>query len=205
MEQKRQEKNYWIFGIYCAALLIQNILALKLVNILGFSLTTGILISPVVFVLQDIESEIFGFEKAREMILLAYVMNFIFTILVSIAIIIPSVSAYSNQESFTNLFSTTPRIAIASFLAYCVGSLTNTKIMVLNKEKHSLFHRAIFSTVIGQLLDNFIFASVAFMGTIPITSIISMTIGGTILETLYEIVFFPITQKLINKFKKEWC
>lgn len=205
MEQKRQEKNYWIFGIYCAALLIQNILALKLVNILGFSLTTGILISPVVFVLQDIESEIFGFEKAREMILLAYVMNFIFTILVSIAIIIPSVSAYSNQESFTNLFSTTPRIAIASFLAYCVGSLTNTKIMVLNKEKHSLFHRAIFSTVIGQLLDNFIFASVAFMGTIPVTSIISMTIGGTILETLYEIVFFPITQKLINKFKKEWC
>lgn len=205
MEQKRQEKNYWIFGIYCAALLIQNILALKLVNILGFSLTTGILISPVVFVLQDIESEIFGFEKAREMILLAYVMNFIFTILVSIAIIIPSVSAYSNQESFANLFSTTPRIAIASFLAYCVGSLTNTKIMVLNKEKHSLFHRAIFSTVIGQLLDNFIFASVAFMGTIPVTSIISMTIGGTILETLYEIVFFPITQKLINKFKKEWC
>ena len=205
MEQKRQEKNYWIFGIYCAALLIQNILALKLVNILGFSLTTGILISPVVFVLQDIESEIFGFEKAREMILLAYVMNFIFTILVSIAIVIPSVSAYSNQESFANLFSTTPRIAIASFLAYCVGSLTNTKIMVLNKEKHSLFHRAIFSTVIGQLLDNFIFASVAFMGTIPVTSIISMTIGGTILETLYEIVFFPITQKLINKFKKEWC
>lgn len=205
MEQKRQEKNYWIFGIYCAALLIQNILALKLVNILGFSLTTGILISPVVFILQDIESEIFGFEKAREMILLAYVMNFIFTILVSIAIVIPSVSAYSNQESFANLFSTTPRIAIASFLAYCVGSLTNTKIMVLNKEKHSLFHRAIFSTVIGQLLDNFIFASVAFMGTIPVTSIISMTIGGTILETLYEIVFFPITQKLINKFKKEWC
>lgn len=205
MEQKRQEKNYWIFGIYCAALLIQNILALKLVNILGFSLTTGILISPVVFILQDIESEIFGFEKAREMILLAYVMNFIFTILVSIAIVIPSVSAYSNQESFANLFSTTPRIAIASFLAYCVGSLTNTKIMVLNKEKHSLFYRAIFSTVIGQLLDNFIFASVAFMGIIPITSIISMTIGGTILETLYEIVFFPITQKLINKFKKEWC
>ncbi len=63
MEQKRQEKNYWIFGIYCAALLIQNILALKLGNILGFSLTTGVLISPVVFVLQDIESEIFGFKK----------------------------------------------------------------------------------------------------------------------------------------------
>ncbi len=139
------------------------------------------------------------------MILLAYAMNFIFTILVSIAIIIPPESSYLNQESFASLFGTTPRIAIASFLAYCVGSLTNAKVMVLNKEKHSLFYRAIFSTVLGQLLDNFIFASVAFMGTIPTISIISMAIGATIFETLYEIVFFPITKKLITKLKKEWC
>lgn len=186
-----------IFGIYCAALIIQNILAVKTINIFIFTVTTGIMISPVVFILQDVTSEVFGFRHARTMILCAYLMNFILTLLTGIAMIIPSAEYYTGQEAFEIVFSTTPRIVIASFVAYCVGSLTNAKIMTTNKEKHSLFIRAILSTVAGQLLDNFLFALIAFYGTMPIKAVISMAIGATILETVYEIVFYPITKKII--------
>lgn len=197
-----EKKNNVIFGVYCAALLIQNILALKTIEIVGFTLTTGILISPVVFIMQDLESELFGFKKARQMILLAYLMNFVFTLVIGLAIIIPPAAFYTNQEAFAVLFATTPRIVIASFLAYCVGSLTNSKIMTLNKEKHGLFYRAITSTIAGQLLDNAIFAFVAFYGTLPIISILMMIVGATIFETLYEIIFYPVTKRLIAKLKE---
>lgn len=196
-------KNNIIFGVYCSALLIQNILALKSIDIWVVTMTAGVLISPIVFIMQDVEAEVFGFKKARQMILTAYGMNFLFTVLVTIAIFIPASQSYANQEAFTSIFATTPRIVIASFLAYVIGSIVNAKIMTIKKEKRNLFIRAISSTIVGQTFDNAIFTCVAFIGILPTQGIITMIIGATILETIYEVVLFPITKKTIDKVKEK--
>lgn len=198
---KVKNKEAIIFGIYTSALMIQNILALKSIDIWIFTMTTGVLVSPIVFMAQDVETEIFGFKQARKMILLAYIMNFIFTLLVSLSIIITPSIAYNNQEAFATIFSTTIRITVASFFAYCVGSLTNAKIMSLKKEEHGLFFRAISSTIVGQLLDNAIFSFGAFLGILPTKALIMMVVGATIWETIYEIIFYPITRNIILKLK----
>ena len=197
----KKNREAVVFGIYTAALLIQNILALKSIDIWMFTMTTGILVSPLVFMAQDIESEIYGFKQASKMIMLAYGMNFIFTVLVYLAIIIPASAVYANQSAFSTIFSTTARITLASFAAYTIGSLVNAKLMTMHKEKHGLFFRAISSTVVGQLLDNAIFSFGAFLGILPIPALISMVVGATIWETMYEIVFYPITRTVIKKLK----
>ena len=198
----KKNREAILFGVYAAALLIQNILALKTIDVWVFSLTTGVLVSPIVFMAQDVESEIYGYKHARTMILLAYLMNFIFTLLVTLAIHITPSVAYANQQAFSTIFSTTWRITLASFAAYTVGSLVNAKIMTVRKERHGLFYRAIFSTVVGQLLDNAIFCFGAFLGVLPINAIIMMVVGATIWETLYEIVLFPVTKRVIAYFKE---
>lgn len=200
---KIKNKEKFIFGIYCAALLIQNILALKSIDIFMFTMTTGILVSPIVFIMQDVETEIFGYKNAKQMILLAYLMNFVFIVLVTIAIKINPSFAYSNQKQFETIFSTTWRITLASFIAYCIGSLSNAKIMSIKKESRGLFLRAILSTVVGQLLDNALFSFIAFLGVLPLNAIYSMVIGATIFETVYEIIFYPITRKIILKLKDQ--
>lgn len=194
-------KNNYIFGAYCAAVLIQNILALKTINISLVTVTTGILISPAVFILQDVETELFGYKSAKHMILTAYIMNFLFIILSVIAIAIRPSPGYAMQEAFSSLFGTTPRIVFASFLAYVTGSLINSWIMSKNKDKHGLFYRAITSTVVGQAFDNSIFSFIAFSGILSVPQIISMVIGATALETLYEIIVYPVTRKLIKGLK----
>lgn len=198
----KKNREAILFGVYAAALLIQNILALKTIDVWIFSLTTGVLVSPIVFMAQDVESEIYGYKHARTMILLAYLMNFIFTLLVTLAIHIAPSATYANQQAFSTIFSTTWRITLASFAAYTFGSLVNAKIMTVRKERHGLFYRAIFSTVIGQLLDNAIFCFGAFLGVLPINAIIMMVVGATIWETLYEIVLFPVTKRVIVYFKE---
>lgn len=198
-----KNKEAIIFGIYASALLIQNVLALKSIDVGVFTLTTGVLVSPLVFMTQDVEAEIYGFKQASKMIMLAYVMNFIFTALVLAAIAIPPASAYGNQEAFATVFSTTARITIASFAAYCIGSLTNAKIMTTHKEKRGLFFRAISSTVVGQLIDNAVFAFGAFLGVLPVKALFMMVLGATIWETVYEVVFYPITRTIIAKLKTE--
>lgn len=193
-----------LFGVYASSIMIQNVLATKQIDIFMFTVTTGILVSPIVFIIQDIVAEIYGYKDAKKMVLLGFMMNFIGVLLFTLAIYLPSSQFWFNQEAFSSILGTTLRISIASFIAYITGSLTNSKIMVILKEKcpNSLFVRAISSTIVGQFLDNALFATIAFLGVLPIPALISMVIGGTIFEVLYEIIFYPITKLSIYKIKK---
>lgn len=205
MKKSKNEILKMCFSIYCGSLIIQNILATKQIDIFMFTVTTGILISPIVFIIQDVISEIFGYKEAKKMVLYGFLMNFIAVVLYNISILIPPSSYWNNQVAFETILGTTFRITIASFIAYICGSLTNSKIMVSLKGKNNLFFRAISSTVVGQFLDNFLFAFIAFYGVLPVNSLISMVIGGTIFEVIYEIVFYPITKTIINKIKVVVC
>lgn len=201
--RKKEEILRFCFSIYTGALIIQNILATKQIDIFIFTVTTGILVSPIVFIIQDIVSEIFGFKEAKKMVMIGFLMNFIAVALYTIAIYLPSSSLWGNQSSFQLILGTTFRITIASFSAYIIGSLTNSKIMVSLKKKMDkyLFFRSISSTIVGQFLDNFVFAFIGFYGVLPVNAILSMVVGGTLFEVVYEVIFFPITRALIKKIK----
>ena len=203
-EDKKNNILKIMFGIYASAIIIQNILATKQIDITIFTVTTGILVSPIVFIIQDIIAELYGYKDAKKMVLLGFIMNFVGVLLFTLAINIPSSAFWNNQEAFSSILGTTFRISIASFTAYIIGSLTNSKIMVVLKEKYpkSLFIRAISSTIVGQFLDNVVFAFIGFLGVLPLPAIISMVIGGTIFEVLYEIIFYPITKLSIKKIDK---
>jgi hypothetical protein len=193
-----------LFSIYTGAIIIQNILATKQIDIAIFTVTTGIIVSPLVFIIQDIVAELYGYKDAKKMVLLGFLMNFVGVLLFTLAIYLPSSQFWFNQEAFSTILGTTLRISVASFTAYIIGSLTNSKVMVWLKNKFpkSLFVRAISSTIVGQFLDNMLFATIAFLGILPINAILSMIVGGTIFEVLYEIIFYPITKFSIFKIRK---
>lgn len=203
-ESKERKIAQYLFGIYCAALIIQNTLAMKSIDVLGFTVTTGVLVSPLLFIAQDVSSEVFGYKQTKHMIMLSFAMNFIAVALYQFAIALPSSAVWFNQVAFSSILGTTVRISLASFLAYVLGSLANSKIMVQMKEQHpdSLFVRAITSTVVGQLLDNAIFSFVAFAFVMPISNIFTMIIGATLFETVYEVVLYPVTKFAIKKVRQ---
>lgn len=192
------------FAIYAAAIVIQNILATKQIDIGMFTVTTGILVSPIVFIIQDIVSELYNYKEAKRMVIVGFIMNFIGVLLFTLAIYLPASEFWSNQQAFASVLSTTLRISTASFLAYLIGSLTNVKVMTALKKRfpNSLFVRAITSTIAGQLLDNAVFSCVAFVGVLPFSAVISMIVGATLFEILYEVIFYPVTKIAISKVKK---
>ena len=203
MEKKFNVIKY-SFAIYAGSIIIQNILATKQIDVGIFTVTTGILISPVVFMIQDVISEIFGYKQAKKMIIAGFGMNFLAVLLFTLAIKLPSSQFWENQASFEAILGTTLRISVASFTAYLVGSLTNSKVLVKIKEYYpdKLFVRLISSTVVGQLIDNLLFAFIAFYGILPVPALWSMVIGGAIFEVVYEIVCYPVTKKNIKTIKE---
>ena len=156
---------------------------------------------PILFIVNDILSEIYGYKMAKNVIYLGFILNIIAVILYSIAIMLPSDSP--NAEAFSSILSTTPRLFIAGLISYLMGNIVNSKIMVVLKEKYTdyLFVRCIASTVIGEAIDSIIFITVSFYGVFPGELIITMICCQVVFKVLYEIIAYPLTRKIIFSVK----
>lgn len=193
-------------SIFCTCLIISNILAYKTFTIFDIVLPCAVIIFPIIYIMNDILAEIYGFKKAKKVILLGFVMNLIAVICYNIAIALPSPVYFTGNEAFRTVLSTSLRILIASFAAYLCGSLVNAYLMTYLKKKAEeyLFVRCILSTLFGEGLDAIIFISIAFYGTMPLIALIGMIIAQALFKTIYEIIIYPLTRKIINYVKKEY-
>lgn len=185
-------------GIFCASLIISNILAFKTFTVGNIVLPTAVIIFPIVYIVNDMLTEVFGFIKARRVIATGFFMNLVAVFAYELAIKLPAPIFFTGQEAFELVLSNSLRVLIASLTAYLVGSLVNAKIMDLMKKGKSLMARCVLSTLIGEGLDALIFISVAFIGTMPIEQISTMIIAQALFKTIYEIIIFPVTNKVIG-------
>ncbi|MDY3132360.1 MAG: queuosine precursor transporter [Treponema sp.] len=188
-------------GVFCASLIISNILAFKTFTIGEFVLPTAVILFPIVYITNDILSEIFGYKKTKQVVITGFVMNIIAVIGYNVAIMLPAPSFFTGQEAFSLVLSNTFRVLVASMSAYMVGSLVNAKVMEVlkNKFENKLMFRCVTSTLIGEGLDALIFITIAFLGTMPFTSLLTMVVCQATFKTLYEVVCYPATRKLIYK------
>ena len=180
-------------------MIISNILAFKTFMIGNFVLPTAVIIFPVVYITNDILAEVFGFRKTKNVIMTGFAMNVIAVIGYNIAIHLQPPSYFEGQEAFQMVLSNSFRVLVASMVSYIIGSLTNAKVMEKMRSGKSLFNRCVLSTFIGEGLDALIFITIAFIGTMPLTSLLVMIVCQAVFKTLYEIVCYPVTRKLILK------
>lgn len=187
----------YLTGTFCALIIASNILATKTLKVEFIMLPCSIMTFPILFIVNDILSEIYGYKMAKNVIYLGFILNIIAVILYSIAIMLPSDSP--NAEAFSSILSTTPRLFIAGLISYLMGNIINSKIMVVLKEKYNdnLFVRCIASTVVGEAIDSIIFITVSFYGVFPGELIITMICCQVVFKVLYEIIAYPITRKII--------
>lgn len=191
--------------VYVACLLISNVTAVKTFSLGPFSLPAAVLLFPVVYIVNDLLAEVYGFKKARTAIYLGFTLNLFMVLYFALAIVLPVGPFFGAQEAFATILGSTPRMLVASLSAYFVGSTLNAKIMVSMRDAakgkggFALFARCIVSTLFGELCDSLIFITIAFVGVMPITQILMMVATQAAFKTLYEMVVFPATNVIIKK------
>ena len=200
----RKDYRPFLWALYSASIVAMNVLASKQIDIFNLTVTCGIFVSGLVFYAQDIITELYGATEGKKMAMSCYGISFLMTLLYQIAIIVPSSQFWGMQEAFENILRTTLRITFASFIAYSCGSIVNISIMGALKRKYpkSLFIRAIGSTIAGQLLDNGLFSVIAFSGVLPLSAILSMTVGGTLVEVITELLLYPVLKPTLKLLKR---
>lgn len=191
--------------LFATCLLISNILASKIMMIGPWSAPAGVLIFPLAYIINDVLVEVWGYQKARLIIWTGFGVNVLAVLFFSLAIAVTSAPFWQNQEAFTTVLGSTPRIVGASMLAYLMGSFLNAFVMskfkVLTKGK-GFSARAILSTLAGEGADSLIFITVAFAGIFPLHVLLTMVATQAILKTVYEIAALPITIWVVGKVKR---
>lgn len=211
MKKKEIKENYseiflFISILFITCILVSNILASKIINIFGISMTGGVLVFPITYIIGDVLTEIYGYKKSKKIIIYGFICNLIMVILFYIAMKLPYPEYYLNQDAFVAVLSSTPRLLLASFIGYLVGGLTNSYIMdyIKNNSKIKyLWFRTITSTIIGEFLDTSIFLIIGFIGTMKTNDLLFMIVCQSAAKTLYEIVLTPLTYKTIAYIKKK--
>lgn len=207
--QKRQNTVsvlFMIFSIlFCVCLITANILETKQIQILSVSLTGGLIVFPVSYIINDCVCEVWGYSKARMLIWLGFAMNFFFVMVGALCDAIPGAPYWDNEEGFHAIFGLAPRIAAASFIAFICGSFINAYVMskmkiASNGKNFSL--RAILSTVAGESIDSLIFFPLALSSVVPAKELILLMVWQVILKTVYEIIALPITIRVVKALKK---
>lgn len=190
-------------GVFTAALIVSNIIAGKTFDFFSFTLPCGVIIFPIIYIVNDVLAEVYGYEKARKVILLGFFMNLVAVVCYNITILLPAPAFFENSEAFGIVLGSTLRLLIASFAAYLVGSLVNAKLMVVLKkwDEEKLFLRCIVSTLFGEGLDAVVFIFIGFYATMPFEALVLMIVAQALFKTVYEIIVYPITRSVISKVK----
>lgn len=198
--------SFFVMGIlFCVCLITSNLLETKMIQIGPFSLTGGLLVFPISYIINDCIAEVWGFRKARFIIWLGFLMNFFVVTMGYIAIALPAASYWQGAEHFAFIFGMAPRIAAASFIAFLIGSFLNAWVMsrmkIYSQGKHFSL-RAVVSTFIGETGDSLLFFPIAFTGIIPFEEMLKLMGLQIIAKTLYEILVLPLTIVLIRRIKQ---
>ena len=207
MVQTKQQVSvlFMLFSIlFCVCLIAANILETKQISVFGISLTGGLIVFPVSYIINDCVCEVWRFRKARLLIWTGFAMNFFFVLLGAICDAIPGAPYWHNEEGFHAIFGLAPRVAAASFVAFIVGSFANAYVMSKMKIHDGGRHfswRAILSTVAGESCDSVIFFPLALGGVIPWDAMPALMIWQVVLKTVYEVIALPVTIRVVKAMK----
>ena len=197
---------FMLLGIlFNVCLIAANLLETKVIQIGSLTVTAGLLVFPISYIINDCIAEVWGFKKARLIIWSGFAMNFFVVALGLIAVAIPAAPFWEGEEHFDFVFGMAPRIVAASLMAFLVGSFLNAYVMSKMKvasQGRNFSARAIWSTVVGETADSLIFFPVAFGGVIARKELLIMMGIQIVLKSLYEVMILPVTIRVVKAIKK---
>lgn len=197
---------FMLLGIlFNVCLIAANLLETKVIQVGSLTVTAGLLVFPISYIINDCIAEVWGFKKARLIIWSGFAMNFFVVALGLIAVAIPAAPFWEGEEHFDFVFGMAPRIVVASLMAFLVGSFLNAYVMSKMKvasQGRNFSARVIWSTVVGETADSLIFFPVAFGGIIAWKELLIMMGIQIVLKSMYEVMILPVTIRVVKAIKK---
>jgi uncharacterized integral membrane protein (TIGR00697 family) len=166
----------------------------------------GVLFFPISYIFGDILTEVYGYGRDRRVVWAGFAALAFASIMAAVVVILPpSTASRGNQAAVEAIFGNTPRIIVASILAFSCGSFVNSYVlakMKIGTQGRWLWTRIIGSTVCGELVDSAIFYFAAFYGRMPLVHLTAIMFTQYALKSGWEIVAAPLTYRVVAFLKR---
>ncbi len=195
-----------ITALFVAVLLISNIASTKILTLGPFTFDGGTILFPLSYIFGDILTEVYGYGRSRRVIWLGFVSALIMVITLAIVGALPPAADWGNQAAYEAILGQTPRIVVASLIAYIAGEFSNSFTLAKLKIRTAgrwLWLRTISSTLVGQLIDTGLFVLIAFTGVLPNSLLWPIIMSNYLFKCGVEILFTPATYAITGWLKHE--
>ncbi len=194
--------------ILCSNLIgVHKVTSVKLPFYGDFIYGAGVLFFPISYLFGDILTEVYGYARSRRVIWAGFGAMIFASIMSVVVTNLPSAPTMDagRQAAIEMIFGQTPRIVIASMVAFWLGEFSNSFVLAKMKIATAgkwLWSRTIGSTFAGEAIDSLVFYPVAFYGIWSNQQIVSVMIGNYFLKVLWEVLATPFTYKIVKFLKR---
>jgi uncharacterized integral membrane protein (TIGR00697 family) len=207
-----------VTAFFAVILVTSNVASSAKIVDLGFSIfgvplafDGGTLLFPLSYVLGDILTEVYGFRAARRVIWTGFVCLALSALLFFVLQKLPAEplwESYAGSAAYEAILGGMSRggIVLASLAGYLVGEFSNS--IILSKMKVSfrgrfLWIRTIGSSLAGELLDSFVFVSIATLaGVFGSELFVTLVLTNYVLKLSLEVILAPATYVSVGMLKK---
>ena len=197
-----------VMAAFVTVLICANVIgAAKRCQIGGFTFSAGVLFFPISYIFGDVLTEVYGYSRARKVVWAGF-GALAFASFMSWAILqFPPAPDWPHQAAYETVFGGTPRIVLASLIAYFSGEFCNSYVLAKMKlvtGGRLLWTRTIGSTIVGEAVDSLIFYPLAFLGALGWSTeqMLAVLMGNYLLKVGWEVVMTPFTYRVVNFLKR---
>jgi uncharacterized integral membrane protein (TIGR00697 family) len=206
MENRRAYRYFdLIMALFVAVLLISNVASSKILDLGPFTFDGGTILFPISYIFGDILTEVYGYRRSRRVIWTGFGCSALAALTFMIVGALPPASGWEHQEAFMAILGQTPRIVIASLVAYFAGEFSNSyvlaKMKILTRGRW-LWTRTIGSTLVGEGVDTLLFVTIAFAGALPTSLLFSVILSNYIFKCGVEALATPLTYQIVRWLKQ---
>ena len=184
-----------LFAWVAMATVIANIQVIKVIQLCGITATLGNVLYASIFLATDILSENYSRKDAALAALIGFVSMLALPLLMTFSLWFTPGEGDFSQEALKTLFGIVPRVVAGSAVAYIVsqfhdvwsyhfikGKMPSTKMLWLRNNG---------STLVSQLLDSAIFATIAFYGLYPTRAFLEIVVTTYLLKAVCALLDTP--------------
>ncbi len=189
--------------LYLSSLFAANTLGIKLMPFLfGTHLSVAVFCFPIVFIMTDVIGEVYGKKMAKNFVLAGILSILIFLLYSAISIIVPwAKSGMWAHDGYNLIFGISVRFSIASLVAYVIGEYQDVFSFFFFKKNIGAKYfwiRSNLSNLWSQLLDSSIFMFIAYLGVLPVKTIILIIIPWWIYKVAMGFAYTPLSYLAIR-------
>ena len=166
----------------------------------------GVLFFPISYLFGDVLTEVYGYARDRRVVWAGFGALVFASIMAATIVHLPPAAEWvDKQPAVETIFGNTPRIVLASMIAFWCGTFVNSYVLAKMKvwtQGRWLWTRTIGSTLAGEAVDSALFYTIAFAGLWSVDLLLTVMVTQYVLKTSWEVLMTPVTYRIVAFLKR---